>query len=161
MDERNGVRAGQRVRDLEGHDLGRVTDLYDWGFASARGFTGLFRREWVLRYDEVRGLRDGAIVVARSDDLEALALGGMPASWTIPAPPHFPRFATPAEAQAVFEDIASGAIGAAAPEPWPEPPPAPRSSAPSRDVPDMRRYSDSRGQSLAGVVGRVSGRRGP
>lgn len=154
MKERNGVRIGQRVRDAMGKDLGKVTDLYDWGFAVAKGFPILFRREWVARYDEVRGVRDGALVIARSDDdLEALARGGVAPSWQIPGPVHFPHTATPAEARGVFEEIASGAIDTAAPDLWasPEPPPAPRDSRPSAEVPDMRRYSDSLGQSLAKV----------
>lgn len=172
MNERNGVRMGQRVRDARGKDLGKVTALYEWGFAVSKGFPILFRREWVARYDEVRGVREGALVLARSDDdLEALARGGIAPSWRIPAPRHFPGAATPAEAQGVFEEIASGAISSAAPVPWqppasaaswspesteprppevPEPPP-PRGSTPSREVPDMRRYADSRGQSLAQV----------
>src|SRR5512138_71498 len=134
MDERRGVRIGQRVRDARGKDLGKVTDLYDWGFAVSKGFPVLFREDRVARYDEVRGVRDGALVVARTDDdLEALALGGIAPSWQIPTPPHFPRAATPAEAQGVFAGIVSGAIVAASPEPFPpiEPPPAPRPAAPS------------------------------
>lgn len=104
--ERNGVRTGRRVRDMDGTSLGRVTALYDWGFAAARGFPILFRQEFVVRYDEVRGERDGALVVSRSaGDLTALSMGDVPPSWRIPAPPGFPTAATPPEARGVFEDI--------------------------------------------------------
>ncbi len=110
MKERNGVRLGQRVRDADGKVLGRVTRLYEWGFEVSRGFPVLFRRDEVVRYDEVRGVRDRALVVARSDrDLLDLAAGGVPRSWRIAAPPGYPAVATPSEARLVLEDIASGA----------------------------------------------------
>ena len=86
MKELNGVRLGQRVRDADGKDLGRVTKLHAWGFEVLRGFPVLFRKDRVVRYDEVRGARDGALVVARSDhDLFDLAEGGVPRSWRVPA----------------------------------------------------------------------------
>jgi hypothetical protein len=108
MKERNGVRVGQRVRDLEGKSLGRVKHVYDWGFDAVKGFPILFRSDYVFRYDEVRGVRDGALVVARTDrDLIELAQGEVPASWRIPAPPGFPGVATPPEAHAVFAELAS------------------------------------------------------
>jgi hypothetical protein len=128
MTERNGVRLGQRVQDAEGKDLGRVDRLYDWGFEVGRGFPILFRRIEIVRYAEVRGERDGALVVARSSrDLYDLGEGGIPRSWRIPAPPGFPAVATPSEARLVLEDIASGAAFSrtAADEPLaaaPEPP---------------------------------------
>ncbi len=110
MKELNGVRLGQRVRDADGKDLGKVTRLYEWGFEVTRGLPVLFRKDRVVRYDEVRGAREGALVVARSDrDLLDLAAGGIPRSWRVPAPPGYPSAATPAEAQFVLEDIARGA----------------------------------------------------
>ncbi len=111
MKERNGVRVGQRVRDVEDRDLGRVRELYEWGFAVSKGFPILFRRDWVARYDEVRGVRGGALVLARSDrDLFALAQGDVPPSWRIPTPPDYPSLATPSEALGVFEGITTGSI---------------------------------------------------
>jgi len=110
MKERNGVRLAQRVRDADGNDLGRVTALYAWGFRATRGLPVLTRRDAIVRYDEVRGVRDGALVVARSGrDLLDLAEGGIPRSWRIPAPPGYPAAATPSEARLVLEDIAAGA----------------------------------------------------
>jgi hypothetical protein len=111
MKERNGVRVGQHVRDLDGRSLGRVKELYDWGFGVEKGFPILFRKDHVFRYDEVRGTRDGALVVARTEkDLVALARGELPASWRIPAPADFPRAATPAEARGVFAEVASARL---------------------------------------------------
>jgi hypothetical protein len=105
--ERNGVRVGQKVVDLDGVVLGRVTYLFDWGFEIAKGLPFLFRSEHVLRYDEVRGVRDGQLVAARSPkDLFDLAAGRMPATWRIPAPPGFPTAATPSEARDVFSALA-------------------------------------------------------
>jgi len=121
VNERNGVQLGQRVRDADGKDLGRVTRLYASGFQVTRGFPVLFRRDRVVRYDEVRGAREGALVVARSDaDLFDLAAGGVPRSWRVPAPPGYPSAATPSEARLVLEDIASGAAfsRSAADEEW-------------------------------------------
>lgn len=113
MKERNGVRVGQRVRDLDGRPLGRVKELFDWGFAVEKGFPVLFRSDHVLRYDEVRGTRDGALVIARTQrDLVDLSSGQLPASWRIPAPVGFPRAATPGEARAVYAEIASARLPA-------------------------------------------------
>lgn len=96
--ERSGVRLGQRVTDVDGKDLGRVTALYDASFRVLKGFPILFRRERVIRYDEVRGARDGRLVVARSErDLFVLAAGGVPESWRVPAPTGFPTVAAPGE----------------------------------------------------------------
>jgi hypothetical protein len=120
MTERNDVRRGQLVRDADGKDLGRVTRLHPWGFEVRRGLPLLFRKDWVIRYDEVRGLRDGALVVARSDrDLFELAAGGVPRSWRVPAPAGYPSAATPSEARDVLDDIAAGA--AFSPQPLDEP----------------------------------------
>lgn len=107
MAERYGVRKGLRVRDLEGHDLGRVTRCDEWGFEVEKGFPILFRQDLVARYDEVRHVRDGVVTLARtSHDLLDLAAGGMPISWRVPTPPEFPAAATPAEARGVFADLA-------------------------------------------------------
>ncbi len=115
--ERCGVRMGQRVRDLDGTSLGRVTGLYDWGFATRRGPPILFGRDFVVRYEEVRGVRDGAIVVARtSRDLEELAAGELPASWRIPVPHRFPSAATPAEARELMEEVAAGRVPGGVPD---------------------------------------------
>jgi hypothetical protein len=108
IEERNGVRVGIRVRNLDGKDLGRVTRLHEWGFEVEKGFPILFRRELVATYDEVRGIRDGALVLARSDHaLFDLAQGEIPESWRIAAPPGFPQAATPAEARGVVDDLAA------------------------------------------------------
>ena len=103
MRERNGVRIGQRVRDLDGNDLGRVKELYEWGFAVAKGLPILFRQDIVAGYSEVRGVKDGAVVLARSkDDLFDLAAGRLPPSWRAEGPPDRPLAATPAEARPVL-----------------------------------------------------------
>ncbi len=145
MKERNGVRLGQRVRDADGNDLGRVTTLYAWGFKATRGLPVLTRRDEVVRYDEVRGVRDGALVVARSGrDLLDLAAGGVPRSWRIPAPPGYPAAATPSEARLVLEDIASGAAfsRSAEDEPLVATPPA----APPLTLDEERAFAQLRGQ---------------
>jgi hypothetical protein len=81
MTERNGVEVGQHVIDLDGNDVGRVTALFDWAFAVGKGFPLLFRKEYVFGYAEVRGVKDGKLVVARSrDDHDRLARGGLPAA---------------------------------------------------------------------------------
>lgn len=111
MKERNGVRVGQRVRDLDDKVVGRVKELYDWGFGVEKGFPVLFRKDHVFRYDEVRGTRDGTLVVARTKrDLIELAEGRLPDSWRIPAPADYPRAATPSEARGVFEEVASARL---------------------------------------------------
>jgi hypothetical protein len=107
--ELNGVRIGQPVRNLDGKDLGHVEALYDEAFLAVKGFPILFRRDSVIRYDEVRGERDGALVVARSDsELLELAAGRLPATWRVPVPPGFPSAATPGEARGVFAEVALG-----------------------------------------------------
>jgi hypothetical protein len=127
MQERNGVRLGQRVRDLDGNPLGRVTRLHEQGFVVSKGFPILFRSDTVARYEEVRGVRNGEIVLARSrKDLFDLAAGEVPTSWRIPVPPGFPAAATPDEARGVFAELSRGAI---ATEASPREPPT---SAPSR-----------------------------
>lgn len=144
MRERNGVRLGQRVRDLDGTSLGRVVALYGWGFAVRRGLPILFHRDFVLRYDEIRGVRDGALVAARSAaDLLDLAAGGVPPSWRIPAPPEFPTAATPSEARSVREDLARGRVGGSGGPAEPLPPAAPV------DEDELREYADTRGESIS------------
>jgi hypothetical protein len=153
MAERNGVRVGQQVRDLDGRSLGRVTRLFPDGFATRKGLPFLIREDFVLRYDEVRGVRDGALVVARSSsDLLDLSAGYIPPSWRVPVPPGFPKAATPPEARFLREDLARGAIDTgrsletervAAPV---------EGEAPSRDLPLPRQQ---RGET-AGVRGDAS-----
>jgi hypothetical protein len=127
MERRHGVRRGQRVRDLDGTPLGRVKRLTPWGIEISKGFL-LFRKDLVARYDEVRGVRDGELILARSSrDLFALAAGELPPSWRIPAPHEFPIAATPAEARGVMEELAGGGIAGGA-----VPPPSPR----EREVPE-------------------------
>ncbi len=114
--DRNGVRIGQTVRDLDGKDLGRVKALYDDGFLAVKGPALLFRHDTVLRYDEVRGERDGALVVARSDhELFELARGELPATWRVPVPAGFPPAATPSEARGVFAEPVLGHAVSGAP----------------------------------------------
>jgi hypothetical protein len=99
MKERNGVRAGQRVRDVEGKDLGRVARLFEETFEVRKGFPILFSDDRVLRYDEVRASEGDEVVVSRSDgDLFTLAEGRLPESWKVGAGPGLPAAATPAEA---------------------------------------------------------------
>jgi hypothetical protein len=116
LSERNGVRLGQPVRDVDGKVLGRVAHLYAMGFEVARGFPVLFRQSWVVRYDEVRGVRDGALVIARSKaDLYTLASGGVPSSWKVPAPAGFPSIATPPEGHELIRAIAASRARAGPP----------------------------------------------
>jgi hypothetical protein len=154
MKELNGVRVGQRVRDADGKDLGKVTRLFEWGFEVTRGFPVLFRKDRVVRYDEVRGARDGALVIARSDgDLMDLAEGRIPRSWRVPSPPGYPSAATPAEAQSVLEDIARGSAFArtAADEPLVLTPP----EAPPLTREEELEYALTRGQAAVGAAGAV------
>ncbi len=139
MRQRNGVRIGQRVRDLDGTSLGRVTALYEQGFAIRKGLPILFRTDHVARYDEVRGVRDGELILARSGrDLFALAAGEVGPSWRIPVPPEFPGIATPPEAALLREDLARGAVGGEGP-----PPPLPSSEhAAPLEVETEREYEE-------------------
>jgi len=144
MRERNGVRMGQRVVDVDGKSLGRVVGLYDWGFAVRWGLPVLWRRDFVLRYDEVRGVRDGALVAARSSrDLDELAAGDVPPSWRIRTPPAYPAIATPAEARGLVAAVARGHVPGVSPAAEPaEPPTAPVTE------PEVRAFADTRGESL-------------
>jgi hypothetical protein len=143
-EERNGVRLGLPVRDLDGRKLGRVTDLYEEGFAVEGGFPILFRRDYVFSYHEARGVQDGSVVVARSERaLLDLADGRVPPSWRIPVPPEIPSIATPAEARQLVEALA-GERGV----------PVARASAPeaASETPvsaeEEREYVRSRGEAL-------------
>ncbi|MFT3912546.1 MAG: hypothetical protein QM704_00230 [Anaeromyxobacteraceae bacterium] len=99
MNERNGVRKGQQVKDLDGKDLGKVTRLHAWGFETVKGLPVLIRDEYVFRYEEVRPGPGGALVVAKgANDIYALAEGKLPPSWNAVAPDGFPSVATPFEA---------------------------------------------------------------
>jgi hypothetical protein len=158
MKERNGVRVGQRVRYVDGKVVGRVVELFDAGFAVQRGFPILFRKDFVFRYDEVRGTRDGGLVVARTEkDLFQLARGELPASWRIPAPSGFPTAAAPAEARGVFAEVASARLPAPAQttDTLPPPGPAPAESliwerpAGESGTAEERRYAQQRGEAPA------------
>jgi hypothetical protein len=135
MEQHHGVRLGQHVRDLDGTPLGRVKRLTAWGIEISKGFPILFRKDLVARYDEVRGVRDGELILARSSrDLLDLAMGELPPSWRIPAPHEFPIAATPAEARGVMEELAGGGIAGGA-----VPPPLPRESEyPEERADDVR-----------------------
>jgi len=138
--ERWGVGIGARVVDLDGRAIGAVTDLYDEAFRVARGPPVLFRQEQVILYDEIRAVRDGALVVARSRrTLPQLAEGELPDAWRVPAPPGFPVAATPSEAGALFEELAAARSRSAWPEAGVEPPSPPAAEGePERPEPGER-----------------------
>jgi hypothetical protein len=99
MNDRGGVRKGQRVRDVEGKSLGRVGRLFEATFEVKKGFPLLFADNRVLRYDEVRLSEGGELVVSRAtDDLFTLAAGRLPDSWKVGTAQGFPSAATPSEA---------------------------------------------------------------
>ena len=145
--ERSGVRLGQPVRDIDGVSLGRVVRLFEWGFATRRGLPILSRGRWLLRYDEIRAVRDGALVVSRSaHDLLELAAGEVPRAWRIPTPASYPTAATPAEARSVREDVAAGRVtGAARPGEGARPAPEGEEPGPLGED-ELRAYGYSRGQ---------------
>jgi nucleoid-associated protein YgaU len=144
--QRNGVRIGQTVRDVDGKVLGKVTDLYAASFSVARGFM-MFRSDHVLAYDEVRGERDGALVVARSDSqLQELAAGELPSTWTIPVPPDFPAAATPGEARGVFGQLARERAQEAAVAATPVEAPAPAREARPVGQGEVATYVARRGE---------------
>jgi hypothetical protein len=152
--EWNGVHVGQPVRDLDGTSLGKVIRLFPFGFQARRGLPFFHRREVLVRYDEIRAVRDGALVVARSaQDLFALAAGEIPDAWRIPAPPAFPTAATPAEARDVREDVAAGRVTGAVPaEPRDEAREPPAAEPPGRaplTEDDVREYVRTRGEAVA------------
>jgi hypothetical protein len=98
--ERNGVRVGLKVKDLDGQSLGRVTRLFESGFDFEKGLPLLFRQDFTATYDEVRGVKDGVLLLARTkDSLLDLAHGVLPTSWRASAMKDgFPTAATPREA---------------------------------------------------------------
>lgn len=99
MNERNGVRVGQRVKDLDGKDLGKVTRLHAQGFETVKGLPVLIRDEHVFRYEDVRPSADGTLLVARGEqDVFTLAEGRLPPSWKATSREGFPSAATPSEA---------------------------------------------------------------
>jgi hypothetical protein len=151
MKERNGVRVGQRVRDLDGTPLGRVSGLYEWGFGVRKGLPFLIRSDYVVRYDEVRGVRDGELVVARSKrDLFDLAAGEVPPSWRVPAPPEYPTAATPSEARDLFLELARGGVAGAGAGATPEP----AVPSPPLTAEEEREFVRTRGESLPAPPGR-------
>jgi hypothetical protein len=156
--ERNGVRLGQPVRDLDGTSLGRVVRLFDWGFQTRRGLPILSRGQHVVRYDEVRAVREGALVVSRSGrDLLELAAGEIPHAWRIPTPSAFPTAATPSEARSVLEDVAAGRVPGGALDEEARKIPLPARTAPERTSPEprpraadeVRTFGGERGQAVA------------
>jgi hypothetical protein len=81
MDEGRGLRPGLIVRDAAGNTLGKVRRVYPWGFEAGKGFWSPY--QWVFRNDEVLRLDGEAVEVTRSpDDLQRLAAGELPASWS-------------------------------------------------------------------------------
>jgi hypothetical protein len=142
--ERHGIRLGMRVRDVDGKDLGRVSDLYDWAFGIEKGFPILFRRDFVATYSEVRGVADGVVTVARGERmLDDLAAGLIPGAWRLPVPPGFPSAATPPEARELVAELAAPR---ARPAPAPRPAPAAASAAPTPA--EERAFVESDGQSI-------------
>jgi hypothetical protein len=87
-------------------------------------------------------LRDGALVVARSEAaLLQLAGGEIPDIWRVPAPHAFPAAATPSEARDLFAELAAGRAASAVPATGvAEPAPLPAE--------DERDYARSRGESF-------------
>lgn len=75
-----------RVRDLDGRELGRVTRCDPWGVEFAKG--RFFRRDGAAPYDEIREVRDGEVILARSARaLFDLAAGRIPDTWRSSEPP--------------------------------------------------------------------------
>lgn len=141
------MRLGQPVRDLDGRSLGKVVRFFDFGFQSRRGLPFFHRREYLLRYDEVRAVRDGALVVARSGrDLLELAAGEIPHAWRIASPPGFPSAATPAEARDVLEDVAAGRVPGAGLAGAQEPPAAELPQRTPLTDDEVRAYVRTRGE---------------
>jgi hypothetical protein len=74
------VQVGMEVRDADGKRLGKVSRCDAWGIEVVKGFWS--PSEWVVRWDEVLGVKDGKVEVDRSDeDLFVLAAGGLPSRW--------------------------------------------------------------------------------
>lgn len=78
MDDR--VQVGMEVLDADGKRLGKVSRCDAWGIEVVKGFWS--PSEWVVRWDELLGVKDGKVLVDRSDeDLFVLAAGGLPPRW--------------------------------------------------------------------------------
>lgn len=105
--ERNGVRVGLKVKDLDGNSLGKVTRLHEWGFDAEKGLPLLFRQDFTAHWDEVRKVEDGVLVLARTKaGIHELARGKLPASWrTRAGKDGFPTAATPREAAALRASV--------------------------------------------------------
>ena len=116
----DGISVGMAVVDADGKRLGKVSACDRWGFEVRRGFW--MPREWVILYDEVLGVDDGTVRVARSDQsLFELAGGGLPHAWAGVRSPEVeqPLPATPAEARK-FAGVANVRSPGAAGPPHPE-----------------------------------------
>jgi hypothetical protein len=134
---RDDIRVGMTVRDAAGTTLGKVRRVYPWGFEARRGLFSPY--QWVIRRDEITGVDDGVVAVARrQDDLLRLAAGGLPESWRRYTPPMGgpPLPAAPAEARAV-EAVLAGARPAPGEE---------RADFHDLDEDDEREYVRTRGQ---------------
>lgn len=80
------VREGMRVRDLDGKALGRVTRIDPWGIEYTKGH--LYRVDGAASFSEVREVRDGEVILARSARaLFDLAAGRIPETWRASEPP--------------------------------------------------------------------------
>jgi hypothetical protein len=85
-----------------------VTRLHEWTFETEKGLPLLFRRDFVVPYDEIRVVRAGAVVVSRSErTLFSLAAGEIPPAWRVPVPPELPAAATPPEARQLVAELAA------------------------------------------------------
>jgi hypothetical protein len=134
MGEQGGLRVGMDVRDAAGNQLGTVRRVYAWGFEVARGFWSPY--QWVFRHDEVVRVADGVLEVARRpDDLQRLAAGGLPDTWTrrtaTAAPGAPPVPASAPEARPVVPALTPGESPRAAAPATP-----PTSAASPRTAPD-------------------------
>ncbi|BDG10245.1 hypothetical protein [Anaeromyxobacter paludicola] len=82
----SSVQRGMPVRDLDGRLLGRVSRLDEWGLEYEKGL--LFKQGGVAPWREVHALRDGTVVLARSERaLFQLAAGQIPDTWRGSEPP--------------------------------------------------------------------------
>ncbi len=80
------VREGMIVRDLDGRLLGRVTRVDPWAVEFAKG--RFYRRDGAAPYSEIREVRDGEVILARSARaLFELAEGRIPETWRGSEPP--------------------------------------------------------------------------
>lgn len=63
---------GMVVRSSDGEKLGKVTRLDEASFEIEKGF--FFPKEYMVRYDEVAGIRDGEVILTHARDQLAAAL---------------------------------------------------------------------------------------